>query len=235
VPLCFSPEAHKLHAASEFAPVLNNCSGKHAGMLAFCRLTDRSHEDYIGFDHPIQREIKQAVSHFTDVESVAITTGIDGCSAPNFTLPLIGLARAFGRLARDERDPRYGEAPRVIFAAMTAHPHLVSGTGRSDLAVMQTGGGDWVAKVGGEAVQGIGIRGRGLGIAIKIADGNFRALRPVVVEVLRQLGLVDRPGDTPLEPFVQPPVYNHRHLQTGEIRPRFKLQRVVPHAFAEER
>ena len=74
---------------------------------------------------------------------------------------------------------------------MTAHPEMVSGERRSDLALMRAGRGDWVAKIGAEGVQGIGLRGAGIGIAIKIADGNKRALRPVMAAVLDQLGLLD--------------------------------------------
>lgn len=207
-----------------YTPPQHNCSGKHSGMLAFCVMTGTPHENYIDFDHPIQRQIKKAVSYFTDVPEADIEMGIDGCSAPNFALPLIGMARAFARLTIEAPDPRYGDAPRKIFHAMTSHPEMVSGLKRNDLAIMQAGSGDWVSKVGGEAVQGVGIRSRGWGIAIKIADGNPRALHPVTVEVLRQLGLLADPAETPLEPFAHPHIFNYREIDTGEIRPVFSLE-----------
>ena len=152
-----------------------------------------------------------------------LVLGVDGCSAPNFALPLAGLARAFVRLSRDQADPEYGDAPRTIYSAMTAHPEMVSGQKRNDLAIMQTGKGDWVSKVGAEAMQGIGIRSRGWGIAIKIADGNPRALHPVTVEVLRQIGLMDDPDRTPLSGFRRPSIKNFREIETGVVRPVFRL------------
>jgi L-asparaginase II len=225
VPICYRAEGTQGQNPAAFSPVLNNCSGKHAGMLAFCRLLGAAPEHYLDFDHPVQSEIKRAVAHFTDVPEPGIALGIDGCSAPNFALPLRNLALAFARLAAPAPDPAYGTAPQEIFAAMTAHPAMVSGEGRGDLAVMTAGAGDWVSKVGGESIQGVGVRSRGLGIAIKIADGNTRVLVPVIVSVLRQLGLLAAPEGTPLERFVAPPVTNHRHITTGVIRTVFKLER----------
>jgi len=212
---------------ADLSPVLNNCSGKHAGMLAFCELMGVSCENYIDFEHPIQREIRTAVSDVTDVPEAQIEMGIDGCSAPNFALPLSGLARAFGRLTRSDDDATYGEAPGIIYDAMTSHPHMVSGTGRGDLAIMETGAGDWVSKVGGEAIKGIGVRSAGLGIAVKIADGNTRALVPVVVEILRQLGLLKRVEGTALADWVRPDVRNHRDIVIGRIEPDFQLTTVA--------
>jgi len=203
----------------------HNCSGKHTGMMAFCKMTGTPHENYIDFDHPVQLQIKKAVAYFTGVAEAEIHTGVDGCSAPNFALPLIGLARAFCRLAVDAADAEYGEAPRRVFHAMTSHPEMVSGAKRNDLAIMQAGGGDWVSKVGAEAMQGVGVRSKGWGIAIKIADGNTRALHPVTVEVLRQLGLLEDAAGTPLEPFARPHVFNYRKIDTGEIRPIFSLEK----------
>jgi L-asparaginase II len=210
-----------------FTPAQHNCSGKHTGMMAFCLLTGTPHKNYLDPDHPIQRQIKKSVSHFAGVPEQNISMGTDGCSAPNFALPLIGLARAFAQLAVDEPDDVYGDAPRTIFKAMTTHPEMVSGERRNDLAIMQTGAGDWVSKVGAEAMQGVGIRSQGLGIAIKIADGNPRALHPITVEVLRQIGVLDNPESTPLAPFARPEIKNYRNTITGEIRPAFTLKEHV--------
>ncbi len=110
--------------------------------------------------------------------------GIDGCSAPNYAVPLASLATAFARLASADVDADYGMAPRMLANAMIAHPEMVSGERRSDLALMQAGRGDWVTKIGAEGVQAIGIRSQGLGIAIKVADGQKRGLYPAIVAVL---------------------------------------------------
>ena len=206
-----------------FSTLQHNCSGKHSGMLTYCRHCGEPVDNYLDPLHPLQRAIRHSVGHFTGVAESELTTGIDGCSAPNYAMPLSGLARAFARLAADREDDHYGDAPQRLYAAMTAHPELVSGERRSDQLAMQTGRGDWATKVGAEGVQGIAVRSRGIGIAIKIADGNTRALHPVVVSVLQQLGLLDDPPATPLAPYYEPPQRNLRGLQTGVITPVFEL------------
>lgn len=222
-PIFYSLNGRLPRAGEAFTPAQHNCSGKHAGMLAFCTLTGTAPEQYLDFEHPVQLQIRRAMASFAGVAENELALGVDGCSAPNFAVPLAGLARAFVRLCKDQADAEYGSAPRTIFRAMTAHPEMVSGEKRNDLAIMRTGRGDWVSKVGAEAMQGIGIRSRGWGIAIKIADGNPRALHPVTVEVLRQIGLLDDPDGTPLAEFRHPPVKNYREIETGVVRPIFRL------------
>ena len=115
---------------------------------------------------------------------------------------------------------------------MIAHPGMVSGERRSDLALMQAGRGDWVTKIGAEGVQAIGIRSRGLGIAIKVADGQKRALYPAIVAVLDQLGVVDDAARQVLAPWSRHTVRNYRGIATGEIRPTVVLARYRPHLSA---
>lgn len=230
IPYAISESTQRLVGPADFSPVYNNCSGKHAGMLAYCRLLGLPHQNYLEHDHPLQVDIRKSTAHFTGVPESEFRTGTDGCSAPNYALPLSGLASAFALLASPDPDPVYGEAPAQIYAAMTAHPRLVSGLGRGDLAIMEAGRGDWVSKVGGEAVKGIGVRSRGLGIALKVADGGKRAVMPLVVEVLRQLDVLPDSAGTPLATWAQPALKNHRGLVTGHIVARFQLQQVAGHA-----
>jgi L-asparaginase II len=100
---------------------------------------------------------------------------------------------------------------------------MVSGEFRSDLALMQAGRGDWVTKIGAEGVQAIGIRSRGLGIAIKVTDGQKRGLYPAIVAVLSQLGLLDAFAEDALSRWARRPVTNYRGLLTGEVRPAVAL------------
>ena len=225
VPYSYRQQGKAGMSAKEFSPVFNNCSGKHAGMLGLCRLLKVSTDDYLNSNHPVQQEIKSSVSHFTDVPAMDMVTGVDGCSAPNYALPLKNMAWAFAKLAAVEPDSHYGSAPSEIFDAMTNHPRMISGVGRGDLTLMDGGGGDWVSKVGGESVQGVGVRSKGLGIAVKIADGNTRAITPVVIEILSQLGLVKNAAGSPLEKARRPVILNHKNIETGEIRPVFTLDK----------
>jgi L-asparaginase II len=202
-----------------YSPLAHNCSGKHSGMLAYCVLCGHAKDTYLDPEHPLQREIRRAVVEMSGVADADLVRGIDGCSAPNYALPLAGLARAFARLASDASDAVYGNAPRTLAAAMMQHPEMVSGARRSDLALMQAGRGDWVAKIGAEGVQALGVRSHGLGIAVKVADGQKRGLYPTVIAVLEQLGLLDAPARTALEAWRQPAVRNYRGIATGDVHP----------------
>jgi L-asparaginase II len=210
-----------------WSPLAHNCSGKHSGMLAYCVQCGHGKHDYLAFEHPLQQAIRRAVARFTSVPEDRLVSGVDGCSAPNYAVPLSRLAHAFARLAAADVDPDYGRAPRTLADAMTAHPEMVSGERRNDLALMRAGRGDWVTKVGAEGVQAIGIRSRGWGIAIKVADGNARGLHPASVAVLDQLELLDEAARAGLAGWARPPVRNYRGIVTGDIRPTVVLDKVT--------
>jgi L-asparaginase II len=200
-----------------YSPLAHNCSGKHAGMLAYCAMCGHPKVDYLSFDHPLQQAIRAAVASFTGVPSAELVSGVDGCSAPNYAVPLSRLALAYARLATAADDSPYGDAPRTLATAMTAHPEMVSGERRSDLALMRAGRGDWVTKIGAEGVQAIGTREGGLGIAIKIADGAKRGLYPAIVAVLDALGLVDARAAEELAAWGHPDLQNYRGIRTGDV------------------
>jgi L-asparaginase II len=201
-----------------YSPLAHNCSGKHSGMLAYCVQCALPKETYLDFEHPLQQAIRRAVAHFTSTPEAALVSGIDGCSAPNYAVPLARLALAFARLASEQSDRDYGNAPAVLADAMTAHPEMVSGEYRNDLALMRAGRGDWVAKIGAEGVQAIGIRSKGLGIAVKVVDGGKRGLHPATVATLDQLGLLDASQRGELAEWREPLVRNYRGTVTGQVR-----------------
>jgi L-asparaginase II len=201
-----------------YSPLVHNCSGKHSGMLAYCVHRGHSKHDYLAFDHPLQQAIRRAVSTFTATPVEQLIAGVDGCSAPNYAVPLSRLAQAFARLAAVDVDADYGRAPKILADAMIAHPEMVSGENRNDLALMRAGRGDWVTKIGAEGVQAIGIRSRGWGIAIKVADGNARGLHPATVSVLDQLQLLDDDARAALSNWGHPTVRNYRGITTGTIQ-----------------
>jgi L-asparaginase II len=201
-----------------WSPLAHNCSGKHSGMLAYCTQCGLPKQDYLAPDHPLQRAIRQAVARFAQVPEEELVAGVDGCSAPNYAMPLANLALAFAKLAAGEIDADYGSAPRTLARAMVAHPEMVSGERRNDLALMRAGRGDWVTKVGAEGVQAIGISSRGWGIAIKVADGSARGLHPASVAVLEQLELLDAAARAELAPWGRPDIRNYRGTVTGDVR-----------------
>ncbi len=205
---------------ARFSQLHHNCSGKHAGFLAWCRLHGQPFATYLDPEAPLQQRVRSVVERFAGRRDLPM--GIDGCSAPNYAMPLSALAHTFCRLAA-------GETPELeaLRFAMTRHPDLVSGTARGDLMLMRHGGGDWVSKAGAEGVQAIGIRSRGIGIAIRIADGNRRALHVATIAVLQQLGLLGETVATPLAPMDERGIRNYRGLTVGAVEPLFALPRLA--------
>ena len=201
----------------------NNCSGKHAGFLAYCVLHGLSLDDYIAPEHPLQQAIRRDVARAVSMDTDDLKAGIDGCSAPNYAMPLANLARGYARLASGSRDAEFGESFALLGEAMTSHPDMVSGSGRNDLAFMQAGRGDWVTKIGADGVQVVGSKSRGEALAIKIIDGNKTALHATTVEVLDQLGWLDDAQRELLQPWRAAEIVNARGLLVGARRPAFGL------------
>lgn len=243
VPLRFSMLDKAPPARARFDQRYNNCSGKHAGFLAYCRMSDTPVETYLDEGHSLQRAIRARTARLAGVDEASLAVGIDGCSAPNLALPLPALARLYAWLALPDQAPEAAldEQARLdtrtslarLGQAMSRHPGLVSGEGRSDLHFVQAfatpeGGSDMVAKIGAAGVQLFGLRSAGLGVAIKIADGHAASLHCAAVAVLEQLGLLDDTRRQALAAYARPALRNHRGTVTGELRPVFMLQRPAP-------
>ena len=201
----------------------NNCSGKHAGFLAYCVQHGLSLDDYIAPTHPLQAAIRRDVARATGMDANDFSIGIDGCSAPNYALPLANLALGYARLASGAQDGEFGASFTRLGEAMTSHPDLVSGTGRNDLAFMRAGRGDWVTKIGADGVQVVGSKSRGEAFAIKIIDANKPALFAATVEVLEQLGWMDDAQRAQLQVWRAQDIRNTRGLKVGERKPAFRL------------
>jgi L-asparaginase II len=214
-------------AGEDKDPARHNCSGKHSGFLALARHMGDRPEDYLSPDSKSQRLVKETVSAYCEYSLEKVRPAVDGCSAPNYPMPLKHLALGFKKLANGEGDsPEIHLAVKRIKEAMTSHPLMVSGEKRFDYDLKRSFPGNAVCKIGAEAIQGIGFSEPALGIAVKISDGNFRALEPVVVEVLKQLGIIGNMGDYPyLQRYEGPSVRNSRNLVTGNIVAEFKLKK----------
>jgi L-asparaginase II len=162
-------------------PILMNCSGKHAGMLATCVANDWPLDSYLDSKHPLQVAIADAVSDLAGERIAA--TGVDGCGAPVFAFSLTALARSFSRLV----SAAPGTFERRVADEMRAHPTLVAGTGADDTVLMTAVPG-LLAKGGAEGVVAVAVPDRGA-VAIKIEDGAMRARTPVLLDELRRLGV----------------------------------------------
>jgi L-asparaginase II len=207
----------------------HNCSGKHSGMLLQAKLLAALTETYLEPAHPVQLHIRDAVAYaIGEPNPAAMPWGTDGCSAPNFAVPLKGLARAFAWLSRVEDDARYGSAPRTLFDAMAAHPEMVSGEGRNDLALATAGRGDWATKVGADGVQALASRSRGIAIAAKLSNGNGNgpALMVAVCAALEQLGMLDDAARAVLASWAGVSIKSVRGIEVGRLQPFLTLNRV---------
>lgn len=223
VPYRFAATGTQPAPGQTFGNVHHNCSGKHSGMLLLAAAEGWPLAGYLDPAHPVQQAIRDSVVHFTGVPASALVMGVDGCSAPNYALPLPALAHAFARLTLVEPDPVYGKGPCRIATAMAQHPEMVSGQGRNDLTLARAGRGDWVCKVGADGVQAIASRSRGVALAAKVADGNLKALMVAVAAVLEQLGWLDEDARAALAEFTPPPMKNAAGLDVGQMVPVVRL------------
>jgi len=208
-------------------PLRHNCSGKHSGFLALARHLGSDVERYLDPETEGQRLVKQAIAGWCEYTPDKMAMGIDGCSAPNYPLPLANLALGFMKLAHANNGTPADKAMARIRGAMMAFPIMLSGKNRLDYNLMQSFSGRMVGKGGAESLQAIGFTDPPLGIAVKIHDGGFRALGAVCFELLRQLGLVRNTDDLPLmKQYERPEVRNNAGLLTGYIVPSFSLRKV---------
>jgi L-asparaginase II len=162
------------------APVFHNCSGKHAGMIAVCRANGWPVEGYRRPHHPLQLALLEEIAAAAELEAGEIATGLDGCGVVCFGLPLERAAAAFSRLERLDGGDR-------IASSMRARPVLVGGEGATDTELMRAQP-EWLAKAGAEGLM-CAVSSGGVGLALKVADGNSRALRPALAAFGAQLGL----------------------------------------------
>ena len=197
----------------EAQPLHNNCSGKHAGMLALAKHLGQGTANYIKKDHPVQRTILEYVQDITGLET--IPTEIDGCSAPTPFMTLETIAGMFQTLAA-------GNEPELkrVFKAMCSCPDLVGGSNHFDTNFIKALTGRGVTKVGGESVRGIALKTQDkgpVGIAIKILDGNFRALPVATMKLLEHLELLTEEELQNLDKFRTKILKNHNQIEIGRI------------------
>jgi len=192
----------------------NNCSGKHAAMLARARTANWATAGYDHLAHPLQQSIVSEIERWTGVPRASMAIAQDGCGVPVFGLSLEAMARAFARLASSIRTG--DEIPRRIGDAMISNPFLVGGTDRFDTVLMEEVPGV-LSKIGAEGVHSAAILATGTGVAIKVEDGASRAQYPALLALLAHLGAL--PGSLPerLAEHARKPVRDTRHEIVGEI------------------
>ncbi len=201
-------------------PIHNNCSGKHAGMLATARHRGETTSGYIGFEHPVQQRVLAVLEAMTGLELGSAPRGIDGCGIPVIGIPLRAVALAMARLADPAAlQPERAAAARSIVAAMMAEPFLVAGTNEFNTVFMRALGGTAAIKGGAEGVYTAALPGLGLGVALKIDDGAGRAASVALARVLHRLGAVPPAQTEALGDLFASPVLNRAGVEIGRVRP----------------
>jgi len=197
----------------------NNCSGKHAGILALAKILGADPATYLRAENPAQESILALCARLSDEDPSRWPVGIDGCGIPVYATSLRKAALSFARLATlagiGESD---AAALRAVRDAMLANPEYVAGTGQIDTELMIAGRGNVAAKAGAEGVHGIAAIAQGYGYVSKVLDGNSRGRGPSTVAALRRLGVLDEAQAEQLARFARPKVYNRAGRAVGEIR-----------------
>ena len=220
----YEKEAERMQRAGEYPTQFhNNCSGKHAGMLAVAKHIGADLATYDQLDNPVQQAILTAVSQICEVPVAKIRTAVDGCAAPNFAMPLASMARGFMNLMSppESFDQATRNACERIVSSMKTFPELIGGTERLDSMLMLAAEGKIISKVGAEGVWLCGIlpseqHPTGIAIALKIEDGDDRRARPVTaVALLKHLGVLSPDALPELSPM---PIKNRRGDIVGIVK-----------------
>jgi L-asparaginase II len=211
--------------AATMTPSWSNCSGKHTGMLALARHHGWPLAGYHVAGHPVQERIIAEVSRWTDVPAADLRLGVDGCTVVCFALPVQAMALAYARLGASADG-----APRRLAGAMMAQPMMVAGTGRLCTDLMTAWPGRIVAKVGADGIYCATLPTLGIGVALKVEDGDGRSSGLALLEVLDHALSRLSPGHAAELRAVMPvqhghqPIRNTRNVVTGELRAAGRLR-----------
>lgn len=221
-PLDASTATGLAEAGAKPRPIHNNCSGKHAGMLALAVTRGWPPEGYPEAEHPVQQRILRELGAWTGSNPGSLGTGVDGCGVVTVAVPLRSAAWAFARLAVSASEPETAAA--TVVSAMREHPFMVGGSGRLCTVLLERAGDRIFAKTGAEGVYGAGLPGSGLGLALKVEDGGRRASRAALLRALSLLGILEQEVEEALASFARPPVLNTLGDRVGEVRATFGLE-----------
>jgi len=215
--------ARALARANEEPTALhNNCSGKHAGMLALALHLGVPTKGYIKPTHPVQQRILGSFEALTGSDLSAAPLGIDGCSAPTWALPLENIAFAFARISDPGSTAANLSVERAsaltrLRKAVAAHPFMVAGTDRYCTRIMEVLGERAFVKTGAEGVYCAALPDYGLGVCLKCDDGTTRGAEMMMTATLNQIGVITDTDRSQLEDFLTVPLQNRRGLEVGCI------------------
>ncbi len=215
-------------AGAQPSALHNNCSGKHAGILALCKVLHADPATYLSENNPAQRRILEFCARLSDEDVATWPLATDGCGIPVYATSLRKAALSFARLASLRGVRRSdAEALRLVRDAMVTYPQYVAGTRQLDTELMAVGAGKLASKAGAEGVHGVAAIAPGVGYVSKVLDGNSRGRAPSTIAALSLLRIIDERQVAQLARFARPIVYNRAGHAVGEIR-------VSPHVVLEK-
>ena len=208
-----------IRSGEKVTNIHNNCSGKHTGFLSTALHLGEDTKGYIEAGHPVQERLLKILSEMGDCDLSGTPRGIDGCGIPVIGMPLSAMALAMARMADPEGlDSKRASAAKRIVPSMATHPVHVAGTGRFDTVAMTAARGRFTVKTGAEAVHAGIIPELGVGIALKIEDGNKRGSDVAIANILDLLGVLDDTAREGLKDFLDTPITNAAGALAGSVR-----------------
>ncbi|MBD9493232.1 MULTISPECIES: asparaginase [unclassified Ensifer] len=197
----------------------NNCSGKHSGFICACCHSGTEVKGYVGYDHPLQREIRGAMESLTGAILAKDNCGVDGCSIPTYAVPLKGLAHGFAKMATGVGlEAERARVSRRLIEACMAEPFFVAGTKRACTRLMKTAPGRIFAKTGAEGVFCAAIPEKGIAIASKCEDGTTRAAEAMVAATLARFFRDEPELHAALMAQANHSMHNWNGIHVGDVR-----------------
>jgi len=196
----------------------NNCSGKHAGMLALCQLINAPIQDYINPNHPIQLLILDDVEKIYEYSRAKMATALDGCSSPIYSIPVLNQAIGFKNLVSNNYEEKLSNACKIVVEAVSKYPFMVAGSKRYCTDMMQITAPQIIGKTGAEGIFCMSLPEQKLGVCIKIDDGKMLPQYNVAQALVEASGLFSQETLKPLHHYLQEPLTNFNKFTVGEIK-----------------
>ncbi len=208
-------------------PAYNNCSGKHTGMLSAVNYLKEDLDTYYKVEHPHQQRILEMIADVCCYPKEDIVVGLDGCGVPVHAMPVRNFAYGTARMTRplDTLGKDRGEIAKRVVEAVMAYPENVSGSDKLEKKLMEKYPGEVFIKRGAAGYCIVGLMKEGLGIALKVDDGQEATQTAVVLEVLKQLGFISNEDMKDFENHHRPTVYNHKKELAGYTQCEFTLKK----------
>jgi len=210
---------HQARTLEKPTALHNNCSGKHSGFVCACCHSGEDPRGYAGYDHPLQAEIRGIMESLTGAPLSRDNCGTDGCSIPTYAVPLVSLARGFGKMATGKGlEPIRAAASKRLIEACMAEPFYVAGTKRFCTRLMQVAPGKMFAKTGAEGVFCAILPEKGLSFAVKCEDGTTRAAESMIAALLARHFDKETPEHAALMAMANHSMRNWNGLHVGDVR-----------------